>query len=272
MSALKEDQDNINESSIDIIDTVLKLATESEIFDEIPLLGSLNKIGKAASSISNILFLRQLERFMRSTNEKTTQDQRIKFAEKLKSQPRKLEEFYEQLLLRIDKIDDITKPFIFSKIYVSLISERILEDDFQGLCHALISSRLGDLVQFSKSFWTESYKHAMPDVPENVARNLISSGLVKFNVFETERQARFGVPAPIPRMSSPFEASRPPYAINFSITELGCLYAYISENLEGYFQRKSPELVKLGQSFYEFTKIQDESLRRAVREKWNLQD
>jgi hypothetical protein len=146
MSAPKEAQDNISELSIDTLDTALKLITESEIFDEIPLLGSLNKIGKTVSSISNILFLRKLERFMRAANKKTTQDERIKFADNLKSQTHKVEEFYEYLLLKIDKIDDTTKPSILGKIYASRISGKISEDDFQGLCHALSSSRLSDLV------------------------------------------------------------------------------------------------------------------------------
>jgi hypothetical protein len=112
----------------------------------------------------------------------------------------------------------------------------------------------------------------LPDTPENIARNLISSGLVKFNLYETEQQSRFGIAAPIPKMSSSFEASQPPYAIGFSITELGCLYAYISEEFEIYFHRKNPESIKSNQSSYEFTKIQDESLKIAVREKWNIHD
>lgn len=273
MSASKESQDSITELSVDTLDTALKLVTESEIFDEIPILGFLRKVGKAASTVSNSLFLRKLDRFMQSTNEKITQSERIKFAENFKNQSEKIEEFYENLLLRIDKIDDTTKPSILGRIYASRISGRISEEDFQGLCHALSSSRLGDLVEFSSSFWVERYKYGMPKISDKTERNLISSGLVTFNLYETERQSRLGIPAPyIPKLPPSFGISEPPYRINFSITELGFLYAYIAEDLEEYFQPNSPEQAKLGQPSYKFTEIQNDSLRKVVREKWKLQN
>lgn len=271
MSNPQDEKNELTKLSVETGDIVLKLITDSAIFDEIPLLASVYKFGKAAFSIPNILFLRKMERFMQAVNDGTTEAERCRFAEQLKHNQQRLEEFYEYLLLRVEKIDDVTKPDILGRIYASRIAGKLLEDDFQGLCHALNSARLGDLAAFSKECWITQYKHDLPSVGDEVARSLISTGLVTFNVYETEKKSRFGVPAPLPIMPSMFQEKEPPFVISFSITELGYLYAHIAEGFEDFFSLKSVPPSHSYQSAYEFTGTRTSpQLKQAIKEKWDL--
>jgi len=278
MTDPKEEQDRITELSLETGDIVLKILADSEILNEIPLLSSLYKLRKAVLSIPDILFLRKLERFIRPVNQKTTHDERLKFAEELKRDPKRLEKFYENLLLGIERIDDITKPEILGKIYACHISRKIREEDFHDLCYALSNSKLSDLINFSKSFWLTSYKFGSPKISIRILRSLASSGLVTFDVHKSrqiilgfediELESRFQSPF----IETDFIEEKSPYTIDFSVTELGYLYAYIVEDLESHFRINDATRIKSYKSVYEFTRIRAKSLRQVIKARWNLSD
>jgi len=271
MTDSKEARDRITELSLDTGDIVLKALSDSEILNEIPILSSIYKLGKVVLSIPDIFFLRKFERFMQPFNQKTTHDEQLKFAEELKRDPKRLERFYENLLLRVERMDDITKPEILGKIYACHVSRKIREEELQDLCHSLNNSKLIDLIEFSRSFWLKSYKFGVPEISRKTSRNLVSSGLVTFDIHEAGQKLIFGISDPIPKFPSSFiESKESPYTISFSITELGYLYAYVSEDLDSYFQIKDDNSINSYESLYEFTTTQDLSLRRAIQEKWNL--
>ena len=271
MQDSEETKQEITDLSVEIADAALQLVTESEIFDAIPILSTVctvYKAGKAALSIPNILFLRKVERVIRTVHDKTTQDEREKFAAQLKADKKRMDDLYEVILLKIDKLDDTTKPEIFAKILASYISGRIAKPEFDALSHALDSSSLRELNAFSAAVIVSLISHG--SIRTEAFKNLISSGLMSFDLKQAlDYRASGFLPAAVPKtyLSSTGDQP-PPYQIGYSVTELGKLYAFISEDLEPYIQMTITDSSAGTETIYDF--IFDASFEEDVKDKYQL--
>jgi hypothetical protein len=54
--------------------------TDSELLEDVPLVGMFYKAGKTLSSIPDVIFLNKVGNFIKTVNEKTTEHQRSEFA------------------------------------------------------------------------------------------------------------------------------------------------------------------------------------------------
>lgn len=248
MKHSEESRQSFTELSIDTADITLQLLSESEIFDQIPIVGLLYKFGKAAYSIPNLLFLKKVEAFIRTVNDKTTEAQREFFAETIKQDEKRLSLLYENLLHKVDSFDDATKPRIYGKIFSCFITNKIREREYDALAHALNSSSLSNLVMFSRGYWQNvmgirNYRYQCD------YSSLVSTGLVVFDIDEVEKKNSLGLPVQFPRFPGPYAKSEVPYEIEFGITQLGKLYVYIAEDIESFFTLQKNEN---GRYTYEF--------------------
>ncbi|HEY9848345.1 MAG TPA: hypothetical protein V6D28_02715 [Leptolyngbyaceae cyanobacterium] len=213
--------------SADAADIAIELLTESELLKDIPVAGFIYKVGKSLSSIPDVIFLNKIGKFIKTVNEKTTKEQRVAFAEELKKDKDKRNKLYGAIFLKIDKFDDITKSDIFAKIFACFITNKIQEKEFTALGSALNLATLEELKKFSKSYWEARnyfFKNAY-DLPDTDYGSLLSTRLVTIDLDRNDKKINIGESWDVVTF----------YNINFTITELGCLYVFISEDFEKYF-------------------------------------
>ena len=208
-------------------------------------------------SIPDILFCRKVERYLIVLNEKTTYEERERHAEKLRRDKRKADALYERFLLRIERFDDIDKPGIYAKIFACYLKGKITEDDREQLGYALSASSIQNLYKFSRSFLSQQYGGTYNEKVD--MESLAFCGLTSLGLVESVNSLPFGVPDPNSfGIGSFIDTKRLPYGVNFSVTELGKLYAFIAEDLEDFFslQINPGTEQKSYQFFAEFNQVQ----------------
>lgn len=226
MSASDEAKEDLIEFGADSIDAAIDLLTESELLQEIPMAGMLWKIAKAARSIPDIIFLKKAERFIKTVNDKTTQEERFSFSEKIKKDQVKRDNLYNSIFLKIDKFDDFTKSDLFGKIFSCYIVGKLKEREFFALSSALNLASMQNFYFFCKSYWGSSgltmrktFKNSTFD--ENNYGSLVTANLIMIRL-----KTSFSSSDPLRIPSSELE---------FVVTELGELFALISQDLEECF-------------------------------------
>ena len=213
------------ELSVDGADIAIDLLTESELLKDIPVAGSIYKLGKTLSSIPDVIFLHKIGKFLKTINEKTTKNQRVAFAEELKKDKEKRDKLYNTIFLKIDKFDDIYKSDLFAKIFSCFITNKIRKEEFNALSSALNSAPIEELKTFSITYWKDR-NHFIRNRYGSSNRNygsLLSTCLVTIDLNSKAKSLGRGL------------SSMMLYDLDFIITELGCLYAYIAEDFEAYF-------------------------------------
>jgi hypothetical protein len=211
------------ELSAEGADIAISLLTESELLKDIPVADLVYKLGKTLKSIPDVIFLHKLGRFMKTVNDKTTKTQRIDFAENIKKSKARRDQLYNVIFLKIDKFDDITKSDLFAKIFACFITNKIRQEEFTALSSALNLATLEDIKEFSKTYWKDRnyfYKKAYGSSSRNYG-SLLSTNFVTLTLDKSK------ILRDVPSMII--------HNVDFVITELGCLYAYISEDFENYF-------------------------------------
>lgn len=221
MTNKNELEQNFLDISADGADIAIDLLTDSELLKDIPVAGLIYKLGKTLSSIPDVMFLHKVGRFLKTVNEKTTENERITFAEELKKDKDKRDRLYSAIFLKIDKFDDVTKSDLFAKIFACFVTNKVRQTEFIALSSALNLATLEEMKAFSKSYWKarnyvamDSYKSHGKDYG-----SLLSTHFVSIILDESRRLSK----------------TETPYSVDFIVTELGCLYAYISEDFEDYF-------------------------------------
>ncbi|MBW4472214.1 MAG: hypothetical protein KME45_17685 [Stenomitos rutilans HA7619-LM2] len=140
------------ELSVDGADIAIDLLTESELLRDIPVAGLIYKLGKTLSSIPDVIFLHKVGEFIKTINEKTTENQRVAFTEELKKDKEKRDKLYNTIFLKIDKFDDLYKSNLFAKIFSCFITNKIRKEEFSALSSALNSAPIEELKTFSTSY------------------------------------------------------------------------------------------------------------------------
>jgi hypothetical protein len=215
MTSEEEFQTNFIELSADSADIAIELITGSELLKDIPVVGIFYKVGKTLKSLPDAIFLHKVSKFLATANQKVSLEERINFSEELKKDKTKRDRLYTAIFIKIDKFDDITKADIFAKIFSCFIKNKIDYETFQSLSSALNLAELELLMQFSHS--------CLQLGSSGYYGNLLGTKFVTLNL---DRKIRHSNETNV----------RTDYSIQYSITELGRLFAYISEDLEEYFR------------------------------------
>jgi hypothetical protein len=228
-------EQNFLELTADGADIAMDFLTESELLKDLPVAGLIYKIGKAVNSVQDTIFLHKVGRFFKTVNDKTTREQRISFTEELKKEKAKRDLLYSAIFLKIDKFDDVTKSDLFAKIFACFITNKIRRIDFNALSSALNLATLEDLKVFSKSYWQNRHYYFKDvnsklegDYGSLLTANLVAIKLDQELIHMGDLQTSMD------------------YKLEYRITELGCLYVYISEDFEDHFfllneeERNSP--------------------------------
>lgn len=97
------------------LDTFLK----DGLVKNIPILDYLQKLYKISQSYRGNLFQKKLIKFLYSLKD-TSPEERIKFVDEMESNPNYKHKIGEQLLLRLDRMDDMEKPEMMGKVIMDI--------------------------------------------------------------------------------------------------------------------------------------------------------
>lgn len=259
---LKQD---FSELTVDVVDVAIGLLSDNELLKDVPVAGMIYKLGKAVSSIPDAIFLQKVGKFLQTVNEKTTVDQRISFAEDVRRDKDKREKLYSAIFLKIDKFDDISKPDLFAKIFACFITNKIREEDFTALASALNHATVENLKFFSNSYWKEKgyqFRDAYASLNGDYG-SLLSTNLVAINLNQKLNTTHGRLPSLL-------------YSLSFKVTELGCLYAFISEDFEDYFafvdetQRGYAKILSYGRKYAFKSTLPDDEFAKKIQQKFPL--
>jgi len=122
------------------LDTLLKPG----ILRDIPILGALAKGANVVLSVRDFLFLRKLSNVLFCLDSVPLETRR-EFSDRLKSDPNFRQRLMDNVILLIDRLDDMEKAELFGKIFSAYFSSQIGYEDFRILSYALDRLYLTDL-------------------------------------------------------------------------------------------------------------------------------
>ncbi len=129
---------------------VLDRFMEEGLLKDIPLLGTMVKVASTIRSISNLLFLKKVHRFLTRLDE-ISQRERITFAAKLDADGQERARVGENLFLLLERLNDMRKPDMLGKACSAYVRGELSFRQMQVLNAAidrLDIPYLGDLADF----------------------------------------------------------------------------------------------------------------------------
>lgn len=252
---------NFLDIGADSADIAIDLIAESELLKDIPVAGLVYKIGKTVGSIPNVIFLHKVGRLIKTVNDKTTETERMAFAEKLNTSKEDRNRLYSQIFLKIDKCDDIDKPDLFGKFFACFIKNKRAVKEFTALSSVLNLAALEELKTFSETYWDYRIKFPHKPVAHDSdcfygegCNTLLSTGLITFSLSRSPEK---------PTSSSSEINSK----LEYKMTVLGYLYAYIVEDLDNYFYLSKDKLE--GVNHYVFNDTPKEKLLTDIQSRFS---
>lgn len=215
----------IPDALVDIAEIGVDEFLDEGIIKDIPVVGTIYKLAKAGISIKDRFFIRKVGRFLVALHEINTGDKQA-FQDGIKNDPEMAKKVGENLIIILDRLDDLDKPSILAKLFNAYIEKKIDFSTFRRLASAVERAYIDDLKDIIEEK-TELLKQNL------IKEQLINSGLAKIdpsaNVTKNSGSSR-GFPA-APAVPTSFfnrEVETIGQArINFVLSELGQLYVKI---------------------------------------------
>ncbi|WP_343635663.1 hypothetical protein [Fluviicola sp.] len=133
LEIIKSDSSFITEAS----DSIIHLLNDSNVVDDIPIIGLITKLGKIGFGLSNHLFEKKLYSFLFEIKD-TTLEERNSFIKKLDE--KEYSEIGNSITILLEKYDSLTKAKYLGMLLKASIKEEITNETFMRI--ALIINRL----------------------------------------------------------------------------------------------------------------------------------
>lgn len=127
----------------DAAEVLLDANLQDGVLKDIPLVGTVLKLGSAAGTIRDRIFLRKVARFLKGTKSLPVAELADFRSELQDASFRK--STGEKLLLILEQQDDFDKAELIGELFARYLGKEIDLDDFQMLSHALTICYLPDL-------------------------------------------------------------------------------------------------------------------------------
>ncbi|AOT08751.1 hypothetical protein [Pseudoalteromonas luteoviolacea] len=152
-----------------LAEVALDSLLEKGVLKDIPIIGSILGLGKAAVTIKDQLFLKKLITFLSETSTVDV-EKRNEVISKIESSGKYRVSVGEKLLYIIDRCDDFEKAELVSKVFSAFLNNKMTYDQFLRCTVAIDKVFLTDLYEFINSEWDSI---DIADEP-----NLLNTGLV----------------------------------------------------------------------------------------------
>lgn len=135
------------EAALESSEIVADMLMKGDVIAEIPFIGTAFKICKATDSIRDRIFATKLAAFIKGFEgvSATTKEQMRK---KIKSSPEEAQRIGETLFLVLDRITDLDKPILLSRLFMAYLDQIISGDELRRMAQAVDAAFLDDLLKF----------------------------------------------------------------------------------------------------------------------------
>jgi hypothetical protein len=164
----------LGDAIFDLAEVALDQNLAEGLLKDVPIVGILVKLARAGHSISEELLIRKLARFLTDLNTVPHQD-RAKLLEQYPDTSDEQRVLGENLLLALERLDDVKKPAILARFFAAYIKSEIDYLTFTRLSRALEKFNLELLPNLR---WFYIRKEPIVNTPEEIIHELSLTGLV----------------------------------------------------------------------------------------------
>ena len=169
-------QSNLSDLTIDVGEAFFDQLLGNGLVRDIPVLGIIINLAKTGKDINNYLFVKKIFRFLTHIEE-IPQNQREKFITDIKSNEQFKKRVGENLLLLLDRLDDMQKAEFLSKAFKAYIEGNINYSTYHSLGRAIDRVNLDNLVALV-DFYQEDSNHKVAS--DEIMQDLQMAGVVNF--------------------------------------------------------------------------------------------
>lgn len=146
--------ENAIDIGTDLLEVSLDQITENEVLKELPIVGTVVRLGRIAISVRDRHLLKSAIIFSQEVKKNTKSEKLEKHRMQLLNNPKKLQEESEYLILYLDRQLEYQKSILYANLYKSYIEIEELDwDDFKelaGIIDALFISDIETLVDLNR--------------------------------------------------------------------------------------------------------------------------
>lgn len=165
---------HLGDTIFDLAEVALDQNLAEGVLKDVPIVGTLVKLARAGQSVSEELFLRKLTRFLADLNAVPVEE-REKLLEQYPDTSEEQGVLGENLLLALERLDDIKKPAILARFFAAYIRSKIDYFTFTRLARALEKFNI-ELLPNLRWFYTR--EGPAVETPEEIIHELSLAGLV----------------------------------------------------------------------------------------------
>lgn len=165
---------------IDFLEMALDEVTDNEFVKDIPVVGTIIKLGKAAITINDRRMIKKMLIFVREINNSNLSEEELQtHYEKLEKDPKEAQKELEYIIAILDKQIEYEKSKLHAKLYIAYLKRNIDWARFNCFSDILDRLVLYDLDTLRDIYDKYSYgENEAPDVAQ--MSRLSSLGLVQF--------------------------------------------------------------------------------------------
>lgn len=164
----------LSDAIFDLAEVALDQNLAEGVLKDVPIVGALVKLARTGQSVSEELFLRKLTRFLADLNAVPV-EVREKLLEQYPDTSEEQRVLGENLLLALERLDDIKKPAILARFFSAYIRSKIDYLTFTRLARALEKFNI-ELLPNLRWFYTR--REPAVETPEEIIHELSLAGLV----------------------------------------------------------------------------------------------
>ncbi|MGA3181308.1 MAG: hypothetical protein ABSF38_13280 [Verrucomicrobiota bacterium] len=153
-----------------LIDLDLDILTNTGVLIEMPYLKTFMAVFKTYATIRDRLFLQKVGRFILGCP-RFTEAEREEFARNHLNDPKEAKRLSDTVVLILDKLDDLEKPYMVAKVFAALVERKIDLETFRRLLSAIDIGFLEDLEALSQD--------RDAGLKTGIMRSLLRTGLVE---------------------------------------------------------------------------------------------
>lgn len=135
------------EVALDSAEVLIDQYIKNDVVKEIPVLGTALKVVKAAADIRDRMFAAKIGKFL-SALDSVPDKQKDNLRAKLKSEPEEVNRVGEVILFTLDRLSDLNKPEIISKIFLAYVDGYLKGSDFRRIVETIDIAFIDDLNKF----------------------------------------------------------------------------------------------------------------------------
>ncbi len=157
----------------DALELAIDQLLEPGILRQIPIVSTIARISSTSRAVRDVILAKKLLRFLVCLD-KVTEKIRDKFVAKMLLDPKHARTVGENIMLIIDKLNDMRKPDMVAAVFCAYLSDAISLEDFLAMANAIERANyqaLAEMLDFHRWVWTDFAQQSGEIVEENVHKH-----------------------------------------------------------------------------------------------------